>query len=171
MLHCVRQKSANRRRLALTGHERKAADDPRGHRGFSAASRPVQSHVEHMADWVGLCRSKAASVEVRFKGSAILITAAIDGQGVALARRLLVHDDLDAAALGSCGLMPHRGEPPPPTGASLSVRFTPRVVPGESSREKVDECTHLRWCIGARCVDAKERSLRRFGIVVRQHFN
>ena len=123
------------------------------------------------ADSVGLCRSKAASTEVRFKGSAILITAAIDGQGVVLARRLLVHDDLDAAAFGSCGLMPHRGEPPPPTGATLSVRFTPRVVPGESSREKVDECTHLRWCIGAWCVDAKERSPRRFGVVVCQHFN
>ena len=36
---------------------------------------------------------------VRFADSAVLIAAAIDGQGVALARRLLVEDDLNAGRL------------------------------------------------------------------------
>lgn len=54
---------------------------------------------ETWADSVGLSRSKVAAAEVKFKDSAVLITAAIDGQGVALARRLLVHDDLDAGRI------------------------------------------------------------------------
>ena len=48
------------------------------------------------ADAVGLDRSYVASAEVKFADSAVLIAAAIDGQGVALARRLLVDLDLEA---------------------------------------------------------------------------
>ncbi len=51
------------------------------------------------ADAVGLNRSQVASADVKFGDSAVLITAAIDGQGVALARRLLVGDDLDAGRI------------------------------------------------------------------------
>ena len=50
---------------------------------------------EIWADAVGLARSHLGSLEVKFGDSAVLITAAIDGQGVALARRLLVEDDLE----------------------------------------------------------------------------
>ena len=42
---------------------------------------------------------KVANPMIRFVDSAVLITAAIDGQGVALARRLLVEDDLNAGRL------------------------------------------------------------------------
>ena len=51
------------------------------------------------ADAVGLDRSKVAAADVKYRDSAVLITAAIDGQGVALARRLLVGDDLDAGRI------------------------------------------------------------------------
>ena len=51
------------------------------------------------ADAVGLDPSRVDGVEVKYRDSAVLIAAAIDGQGVALARRLLVQDDLDAARL------------------------------------------------------------------------
>ncbi|MCZ6839562.1 MAG: LysR substrate-binding domain-containing protein [Alphaproteobacteria bacterium] len=54
---------------------------------------------DQWADAVGLNRSRVASAEVEFRDSAVLITAAIDGQGVALARRLLVGDDLDAGRI------------------------------------------------------------------------
>ena len=37
--------------------------------------------------------------DIRFKDSAVMISAAIDGQGVALARKLLVGDDLTAGHL------------------------------------------------------------------------
>lgn len=42
---------------------------------------------------------RVATPAVRFADSAVLIAAAIDGQGVALARRLLVEDDLEAGRL------------------------------------------------------------------------
>ncbi len=48
------------------------------------------------ADAVGLARCRLGSSEIKFGDTAVLITAAIDGQGVALARRLLVRDDLEA---------------------------------------------------------------------------
>jgi len=51
------------------------------------------------ADSVGLERDFVASREVTFADSAVLIAAAIDGQGVALARRFLVEDDLTANRL------------------------------------------------------------------------
>ena len=51
------------------------------------------------ADSVGLSRSHVASADVKFRDSAVLISAAIDGQGVALARQLLVGDDLDAGRI------------------------------------------------------------------------
>lgn len=51
------------------------------------------------ADAVGLDRSAVGPADVRYRDSAVLITAAIDGQGVALARRLLVRDDLDAGRI------------------------------------------------------------------------
>ncbi len=51
------------------------------------------------AEAVGLNRSHIGSADVRFGDSAVLITAAIDGQGVVLARRLLVGDDLDAGRI------------------------------------------------------------------------
>jgi len=54
---------------------------------------------EQWADAVGLNRSQVASAEVKFGDSAVLIAATIDGQGVALARRLLVGDDLDAGRI------------------------------------------------------------------------
>jgi len=54
---------------------------------------------DEWADAVGLDRSQVASADVEFRDSAVLITAAIDGQGVALARRLLVGDDLDAGRI------------------------------------------------------------------------
>ena len=48
------------------------------------------------ADVVGLNRSQVTSAGVKFRDSAVLIAAAIDGQGVVLARRLLLNNDLDA---------------------------------------------------------------------------
>lgn len=51
------------------------------------------------ADRVGLDRRHVASQEITFADSAVLIAAAIDGQGVALARRFLVEDDLKAGRL------------------------------------------------------------------------
>ena len=54
---------------------------------------------DNWADAVGSDRSQIASANVEFRDSAVLITAAIDGQGVALARRLLVADDLEAARI------------------------------------------------------------------------
>jgi LysR family glycine cleavage system transcriptional activator len=51
------------------------------------------------ADLVGLDSAQVASAEVIFMDSAVLITAAIDGQGVALARRLLLNDDLNAGRI------------------------------------------------------------------------
>ncbi len=51
------------------------------------------------ADAVGLNRSKVGTADLKYRDSAVLITAAIDGQGVALARRLLVRDDMDAGRI------------------------------------------------------------------------
>ena len=51
------------------------------------------------ADVVGLPQSDFASADVHFMDSAVLISAVIDGQGVALARRLLVKDDLKAGRI------------------------------------------------------------------------
>ena len=51
------------------------------------------------ADSVGLNRSHVAPADLKFRDSAVLITAAINGQGVALARRLLVSNDLDAGRI------------------------------------------------------------------------
>ena len=51
------------------------------------------------ADAVGLARSHLGSSEIKFGDTAVLIAAAIDGQGVALARRLLVRDDLEAGRI------------------------------------------------------------------------
>ena len=51
------------------------------------------------ADAVGLNRPQVASAGVEFKDSAVLIAAAVDGQGVVLARRLLVGDDLAAGRI------------------------------------------------------------------------
>ncbi len=50
-------------------------------------------------DLVGLGRSTLAAQELMFTDTAVLIAAAVDGQGVALARRLLVEDDLAANRL------------------------------------------------------------------------
>ena len=47
----------------------------------------------------GLDPNLVAAPAVRFADSAVLISAAIDGQGAALARRLLVEDDLEAGRL------------------------------------------------------------------------
>lgn len=47
----------------------------------------------------GLDGARVASAAVKFADSAVLIAAAIDGQGVALARRLLVQGDLEARRL------------------------------------------------------------------------
>jgi LysR family glycine cleavage system transcriptional activator len=52
--------------------------------------------------WAGLVdleSSQVSSAEVKFIDSAVLISAAIDGQGVALARRLLLNDDLIAGRI------------------------------------------------------------------------
>ena len=51
------------------------------------------------ADAVGLARAQVAAADVKFRDSAVLITAVIDGQGAALARRLLVGDDLAAGRI------------------------------------------------------------------------
>ncbi len=48
------------------------------------------------ADLMGVDRSRLGSQDLIFADTAVLIAAAIDGQGVALARRLLVEDDLAA---------------------------------------------------------------------------
>ena len=48
---------------------------------------------------VGLPGSDMEAATVEFKDSAVLIAAAIDGQGVALARRILLKDDLDSGRL------------------------------------------------------------------------
>ncbi|MEM8812769.1 MAG: LysR substrate-binding domain-containing protein [Pseudomonadota bacterium] len=47
----------------------------------------------------GLAPDRVARPAVRFADSAVLIAASIDGQGVALARQLLVADDLEAGRL------------------------------------------------------------------------
>lgn len=54
---------------------------------------------ERWAEGVGLDLNRLAKPVVRFADSAVLITATIDGQGVALTRRLLVEDDLAAGRL------------------------------------------------------------------------
>ena len=51
------------------------------------------------ADAAGLDRSQIGGADLMYRDSAVLITAAVDGQGVALARRLLVGDDLDAGRI------------------------------------------------------------------------
>ena len=51
---------------------------------------------ERWAGAVGLEPSQVADADVTYRDSAVLITATIDGQGVALARALLVSDDLAA---------------------------------------------------------------------------
>jgi len=51
------------------------------------------------AGLVGLGSSLVSSAEVNFMDSAVLITAAIDGQGVALARQFLLNDDLNAGRI------------------------------------------------------------------------
>ena len=51
---------------------------------------------EQWADAVGLSPSQVSSVGIKFRDSAVLIAAAIDGQGVALARRFLLENDLKA---------------------------------------------------------------------------
>ena len=51
------------------------------------------------AEAVGLDWSLVEAADQKYRDSAVLITAAIDGQGVALARRLLVNDDLDAGRI------------------------------------------------------------------------
>ena len=51
------------------------------------------------ADAVGLSRTELGSSHLTFRDSAVLIAAAIDGQGAALARRILVQDDLDAGRI------------------------------------------------------------------------
>ncbi|MEM7171343.1 MAG: LysR substrate-binding domain-containing protein [Pseudomonadota bacterium] len=50
-------------------------------------------------DDLGLDRSSVAAADLKYRDSAVLIAAAIDGQGVALVRELLVHDDLAAGRL------------------------------------------------------------------------
>ena len=51
------------------------------------------------ADAVGLSPPHVEAAGTKFRDSAVLLTAAIDGQGVALARQLLVSDDLEAGRL------------------------------------------------------------------------
>lgn len=50
-------------------------------------------------DAAGLDQSQIGAADSKYRDSAVLIAAAIDGQGVALARRLLVGDDLDAGRI------------------------------------------------------------------------
>ena len=54
---------------------------------------------DRWASACGLDRARVANAVMKFADSAVLIAAAIDGQGVALARRLLVRDDLQAGRL------------------------------------------------------------------------
>ena len=54
---------------------------------------------DRWAEGNGLDPARVASPAVRFADSAVLIAAAIDGQGAGLARRLLVEDDLEAGRL------------------------------------------------------------------------
>ena len=54
---------------------------------------------EIWAETVGLERSHVTTADIRFCDSAVLITAAIDGQGVILARQVLIADDLAAGRL------------------------------------------------------------------------
>lgn len=51
------------------------------------------------AGLVGLDSSQIVSAKVKFMNSALLIAAVIDSQGVALARRLLLNDDLKAGRI------------------------------------------------------------------------
>ncbi len=54
---------------------------------------------ERWARMQGLSPDSTADVAVRFADSSVMIAAAIDGQGVALARRLLAQDDLNTGRL------------------------------------------------------------------------
>ena len=51
------------------------------------------------ADSAELESTELGTADLKYRDSAVLITAAIDGQGVALARRLLVSDDLDTGRI------------------------------------------------------------------------
>jgi len=51
------------------------------------------------ADLVGLDWAQFVSEKIKFMNTAVLVAAVIDNQGVALARRLLLHDDLKAGRL------------------------------------------------------------------------
>ncbi|MEM7123216.1 MAG: LysR substrate-binding domain-containing protein [Pseudomonadota bacterium] len=68
----------------------------------SAIARLPLLHDQFSPSWdkwavaAGLDPSEVATAEVSYRDSAVMITAAIDGQGAALARRVLVGDDLDA---------------------------------------------------------------------------
>ena len=71
----------------------------------AAIARLPLLHDEYNPAWnrwaeaAGLAPSKIASEGFKFRDSAVLIAAAIDGQGVALARRILMADDLRAKRL------------------------------------------------------------------------
>ncbi|MEM7407459.1 MAG: LysR substrate-binding domain-containing protein [Pseudomonadota bacterium] len=54
---------------------------------------------DEWADSVGVDRAEVAHPCVEFRDSAVLISAVIDGQGIALARRLLVEGDLESGRL------------------------------------------------------------------------
>ncbi|MEM7209521.1 MAG: LysR substrate-binding domain-containing protein [Pseudomonadota bacterium] len=54
---------------------------------------------EKWANSVGLADSHFAPSTIEFRDSAVLIAAACDGQGVALARRILLKEDLDSGRL------------------------------------------------------------------------
>ena len=70
-----------------------------------AIARLPLLHDEFNPGWeiwtetVGLERSRVTTADVRFCDSAVLITAAIDGQGAILARQVLIADDLAAGRL------------------------------------------------------------------------
>ena len=100
-LHCER---LTREELIVVAAPKLAADHVLPLRPDEVTSLPLLSDEFNPAwdRWAlgnNLNPDRVARPVLRFADSAVLITAAIDGHGVALARRLLVKDDLEAGRL------------------------------------------------------------------------
>jgi DNA-binding transcriptional LysR family regulator len=79
------------------------------HRSFSAAATElnvtpaaVGHQVRNLESWLGVAlftRATSTSHGLRINNSAAVLQAAMNGQGIALARSVMVKDDLDAGRL------------------------------------------------------------------------
>ncbi len=100
-LHCER---LTREELIVVAAPKFAAGQPLPMKPVEIASLPLlfdefNPAWDRWAEGHDVELSQLEKPAMRFADSAVLIAAAIDGQGVALARRLLVEDDLEAGRL------------------------------------------------------------------------